>query len=74
MAACGSSTPIVLSASLGLSPYEAADLAASIRRQLVVQQESFIFETVLSDPLGEKVDQLAPTRRTDTRLSLSSFE
>lgn len=49
----------VLSASLGLSPYEAADLAASIRRQLVVQQESFIFETVLSDPLGEKVDQLA---------------
>lgn len=49
----------VLSASLGLSPYEAADLAASIRRQLVVQLESFIFETVLSDPLGEKVDQLA---------------
>jgi predicted ABC-type ATPase len=48
----------VLSSSLGLSPYEAADMAASIRKQLVVQQDSFIFETVLSDPLGEKVDQL----------------
>jgi predicted ABC-type ATPase len=49
----------VLSSSLGLSPYEAADLAASIRKQLVVQQESFIFETVLSDPLGDKVGHLA---------------
>lgn len=48
-----------LSASLGLSPYEAAELATSIRRELVNQRESFIFETVLSDPVGEKVDQLA---------------
>ena len=48
-----------LSASLGLSPYEAAELAMSVRRELVNQRESFIFETVLSDPVGEKVDQLA---------------
>jgi predicted ABC-type ATPase len=48
-----------LSASLGLSPYEAAELAASVRRELVNQRESFVFETVLSDPVGEKVDQLA---------------
>lgn len=48
-----------LSASLGLSPYEAAELAASVRRELVNQRESFIFETVLSDPVGEKVEQLA---------------
>lgn len=48
-----------LSASLGLSPYEAAELATSLRRELVNQRESFIFETVLSDPVGEKVDQLA---------------
>lgn len=47
-----------LSASLDLSAYEAADLAASIRKELVSQRESFIFETVLSDPVGEKVDQL----------------
>ena len=48
-----------LSASLGLSPYEAAELAASVRRELVNQRESFIFETVLSDPVGDKVEQLA---------------
>jgi predicted ABC-type ATPase len=49
----------VLSASLGVSAYEAAELATSIRRELVNQRESFIFETVLSDPVGEKVEQLA---------------
>jgi len=48
-----------LSASLGVTAYEAAELAASIRRELVNQRESFIFETVLSDPVGEKVEQLA---------------
>ena len=48
-----------LSASLGMLPYDAAELAASIRRELVSQRESFIFETVFSDPVGEKVDQLA---------------
>lgn len=47
-----------LSASLGLSPYGAAELATLVRRELVNQQECFIFETVLSDPVGEKVDQL----------------
>lgn len=48
-----------LSSSLGLLPYDAAELAASIRKELVSQRESFIFETVFSDPVGEKVDQLA---------------
>jgi predicted ABC-type ATPase len=48
-----------LSASLGLLPYDAAELASSLRRELVSQRESFIFETELSDPVGEKVDQLA---------------
>jgi predicted ABC-type ATPase len=47
-----------LSASLGMLPYDAAELAASIRRELVSHRESFIFETVLSDPVGEKVDHL----------------
>ena len=49
----------VLSASLEVSAYEAAELATSIRSALVKQLESFIFETVLSDPVGEKVEQLA---------------
>ena len=48
-----------LSASLDLSAYDASALAVSIRRALVAQRESFIFETVLSDPVGEKVEQLA---------------
>ena len=48
----------VLSASLEVSVYEAAELAASIRAALVAQRESFVFETVLSDPVGEKVEQL----------------
>ena len=49
----------VLSASLNVSAYDAAELASSLRSALVAQRESFIFETVLSDPVGEKVDQLA---------------
>jgi len=49
----------VLSASLNVSAYEAAELASSLRSALVAQRESFIFETVLSDPVGEKVDQLS---------------
>ncbi len=49
----------VLSASLNVTAYEAAELASSLRSALVAQRESFIFETVLSDPVGEKVDQLS---------------
>jgi predicted ABC-type ATPase len=49
----------VLSASLNVSAYEAAELAASLRSGLVAERESFIFETVLSDPVGEKVELLA---------------
>ena len=48
----------VLSASMNVSGYEAAELASSLRSALVAQRESFIFETVLSDPVGEKVEQL----------------
>ena len=44
-----------LALKLGLGPYEAAQVADALRRTLVEKRESFIFETVLSDPLGEKV-------------------
>lgn len=37
----------VLSASLNVSAYEAAELASCLRAGLVAQRESFIFETVL---------------------------
>jgi predicted ABC-type ATPase len=49
----------VLSRALNLGPYEAAELAAAIRAALVAQRQSFIFETVLSDPVGDKVETLA---------------
>jgi predicted ABC-type ATPase len=47
-----------LAAELDLGPYEAADLAAAIRKELIAQRESFVFETVLSDPHGAKVAEL----------------
>jgi len=40
---------------LDLGAYEAAKVADGIRRALVAKQESFIFETVFSDPVGDKV-------------------
>ncbi len=44
-----------LARELGLGAYEAAGLADRLRRTLVEQRESFVFETVLSDPVGDKV-------------------
>jgi predicted ABC-type ATPase len=49
----------VLAEGLGVTAYEAAEMATAIRSTLVAQRESFIFETVLSDPVGDKVDLLA---------------
>jgi predicted ABC-type ATPase len=44
-----------LARELELDPYAAAELAARLRETLVDQGESFVFETVFSDPVGEKV-------------------
>lgn len=49
----------VMAGALDVTAYEAAELAASIRAALVAQRESFVFETVLSDPVGKKVETLA---------------
>jgi predicted ABC-type ATPase len=43
-----------LAQELGVSPYEAAEVAGKLREALVEQQESFVFETVFSDPVGDK--------------------
>jgi predicted ABC-type ATPase len=48
----------VLALSLGMDPYAAAEMADAIRRQLVERRESFIFETVFSDPVGDKLEFL----------------
>ena len=53
----------VLALSLGLDPYDAADLADALRHQLLEQGESFIFETVFSDPVGDKVNFLKDCER-----------
>ena len=43
--------------------YEAAQLAADIRQRYLDSRDSFSFETILSDPVGEKVDFLREARR-----------
>ena len=48
----------VLAGQLNIEPYSAARLADSLRRELVRQRESFVFETVFSDPVGEKLEFL----------------
>jgi predicted ABC-type ATPase len=45
----------VLARELRIEPYAAARLADGIRNELVRQRESFVFETVFSDPVGEKL-------------------
>jgi predicted ABC-type ATPase len=45
----------LLAQELKIDAYEAADLAGSIRQELVRQRESFVFETVFSDPVGDKL-------------------
>jgi predicted ABC-type ATPase len=45
----------VLAQELHIEPYAAARLADALRKELVKQRESFVFETVFSDPVGEKL-------------------
>lgn len=53
----------VLAAELDLGAYEAAHLANALRLALVERRESFAFETVFSDPIGDKVKFLGETAR-----------
>lgn len=47
-----------LARELNLEPYAAAKAADALRRALVKQRESFAFETVFSDPVGDKLNFL----------------
>jgi len=40
---------------LEMDAYEAAEISAALRHALVNRKESFVFETVFSDPVGDKV-------------------
>ena len=51
----------VLARELDLEPYAAAKVADALRRELVNQRESFVFETVFSDPAGDKLSFLKET-------------
>jgi predicted ABC-type ATPase len=48
----------LLARELVLGPYEAARIAGAIRQELLRQRESFVFETVFSDPVGDKLSFL----------------
>ena len=56
----------VLAAELAVKPYEAARLADALRRAMLEQGESFIFETVFSDPLGGRRSGFLKRRREKT--------
>jgi predicted ABC-type ATPase len=45
----------LLARELSIDPFEAANVADSLRRELVRQRESFVFETAFSDPVGDKL-------------------
>jgi predicted ABC-type ATPase len=53
-----------LAQELHLEPYAAARLADGIRQELVRQRESFVFETVFSDPVGDKLAFLKSATQT----------
>lgn len=48
-----------LATELDIDPYAAARVADQLRRELVRQRVSFAFETVFSDPVGDKLKFLA---------------
>jgi len=49
---------------LDIDAYEAARMVAALRVELVRQRESFIFETVFSDPVGDKLAFLKQTAQS----------
>jgi predicted ABC-type ATPase len=48
----------IIARELNIDPYEAARIAGAIRQELIHQRESFVFETVFSDPVGDKLSFL----------------
>jgi predicted ABC-type ATPase len=49
---------------LEMDAYAAAGVVAQLRRELVRQRESFVFETVFSDPVGDKLAFLKETAQS----------
>ena len=55
----------ILARAIDLDPYVAAQLAESLRRELFKRRESFVFETVFSDPAGDKLRFLKEAAGSD---------
>jgi predicted ABC-type ATPase len=53
----------VLALEFDIGAYASARLADALRRSLLGQRDSFVFETVFSDPVGEKVTFLEEATR-----------
>ena len=60
----------ILAGELEIDPYSAARAADALRRELVRQRESFVFETVFSDPVGDKLKFLQNAARQGYRVVL----
>ena len=54
----------LLARELDLEPYGAARVADAMRRELLKRRESFVFETVFSDPVGDKLAFLKEAARS----------
>jgi predicted ABC-type ATPase len=54
----------VLAKELEVDAYDAARMIAALRVELVLQRESFVFETVFSDPVGDKLAFLKQTAQS----------
>jgi len=60
----------ILVRELGVDAYGAAKMAGVLRQRLVEQRESFVFETVFSDPMGDKLAFLQDAVRADYQVVL----
>jgi len=60
----------VLALELGIDAYKAAKVADELRRQLIEQRASLIFETVFSDPVGDKLSFLKEVERSGYTVAL----
>ena len=60
----------ILARELGMDVYDAAKMAGVLRQRLVDQRESFVFETVFSDPVGDKLAFLKDAMRGGYQVAL----
>src|SRR5580658_1790928 len=60
----------ILARELGVEAYTAANLASVLRQRLLAQRQSFVFETVFSDPVGDKLAFLQEAMKTGHQVVL----